>query len=146
MPAVLQIGQVARRTGFSVDAIRFYEKCGLLPRPQRSPGGFRLYPSTSVAELLFVRRAHALGFSLNEIRDLLALRNRRRSACASVRARLQRKIAGLRAKRAELERMEAELRTVLRECDRELRIRGRRRARCPVLAPAKNNGRRKHED
>jgi DNA-binding transcriptional MerR regulator len=64
----LHIGHVAKRTGLTVDAIRFYEKAGLLPRPARTEGGYRLYHEREVADLEFIQKAQQLGFSLNEIR------------------------------------------------------------------------------
>ena len=63
----LQIGQVARETGLTVDAIRFYEKQRLLKRPMRTEGGFRLFSSQVLQSIHFIRRAQELGFSLNEI-------------------------------------------------------------------------------
>lgn len=71
--ASLQIGQVAQRTGLSVDAIRFYEKSGLLARPARTQGGYRLYEEREVADLEFIQKAQQLGFSLNEIRELFSI-------------------------------------------------------------------------
>ena len=71
---VLQIGRVAQRTGLSADTIRFYEKAGLLPRPARSSGGYRLYGEHAIADLEFIQKAQRLGFSLNEIRELFHLR------------------------------------------------------------------------
>jgi DNA-binding transcriptional MerR regulator len=74
--ASLQIGQVAHKTGLSVDAIRFYEKSGLLPRPARTQGGYRLYAEREIADLEFIQKAQRLGFSLNEIRELFSIQRR----------------------------------------------------------------------
>lgn len=74
MGASLHIGKVANRTGLTVDAIRFYEKTGLAPRPARTEGGYRLYHEREVADLEFIQKAQQLGFSLNEIRELLSIR------------------------------------------------------------------------
>jgi DNA-binding transcriptional MerR regulator len=68
--ASLQIGQVAQKTGLSVDAIRFYEKPGLLPRTSRTQSGYRLYQEREIADLEFIQKAQRLGFSLAEIREL----------------------------------------------------------------------------
>ena len=73
MGASLQIGQVAKKTGLTVDAIRFYEKTGLLPRPSRTEGGYRRYHEREVADLEFIQKAQQLGFSLNEIRELFSI-------------------------------------------------------------------------
>jgi DNA-binding transcriptional MerR regulator len=74
----LQIGVVARETGLTVDAIQFYEKSGLLKRPPRSEGGFRLFRQKDLEDLRFVRKAQELGFSLNEVRELAFLTKRER--------------------------------------------------------------------
>ena len=134
----MQIGVVARRLGLSVDAIRFYERSALLsPRP-RTGGGFRRYDESDVETLAFIRRVQNLGFKLEEIRSLLSLRADRLQPCAPVRRRLQAKLTDVRQKRANLQRLERDLRLALRSCDRELR---RRKAHCPILrARRKSDG------
>lgn len=126
----MQIGQASRRTGASADAIRFYERSGLLRRMPRTNGGFRLYSEEDVTTLLFIRRAQRLGFSLVEIRDLVSLRSRRQKPCEQVRKLLQRKLLQIRARVRELLELERDLRSSLRLCNRELRKHG---AQCPVL-------------
>jgi len=88
----MQIGIVAKKIGLSVDAIRFYERNGLLPRPPRTEGGFRRYAENDVETLAFVRRVQGLGFKLSEIRGLLRLRGDRLQPCALVQRRLHEKI------------------------------------------------------
>jgi DNA-binding transcriptional MerR regulator len=126
----MQIGVVAKRTGLSVDAIRFYERSALLPRPTRTPGGFRKYGETDVETLAFIRRVQRLGFTLKEIRDLSWLRGGGLQPCAPVRRRLEGKLADVQRKLTQLQKLEHELRFALRSCDRELRKRG---AHCPIL-------------
>src|SRR5215470_10016154 len=75
MSDTLKIGAVSKRTGLSVDAIRFYEKEGLLKISVRSEGGFRLFREKDLEDLRLIRSAQSLGFSLVEIRDLLSIRN-----------------------------------------------------------------------
>jgi DNA-binding transcriptional MerR regulator len=70
----MHIGSVAKRIGLTPDAIRFYERSALLPRPPRTEGGFRQYSDKDVETLAFVRRVQGLGFKLSEIRSLLNLR------------------------------------------------------------------------
>ncbi len=77
----MQIAIVAKKIGLSVDAIRFYERNGLLPRPPRTQGAFRRYGDTDVETVGFVRRVQGLGFTLSEIRGLLKLRG---IACSPV--------------------------------------------------------------
>ena len=78
----MQIGIVAKKVGLSVDAIRFYERHALLPRPARTQGGFRQYGERDVETLAFIRRVQGLGFKLSEIRGLLSLRGRRSANCS----------------------------------------------------------------
>ena len=131
----MQIGIVAKKIGLSVDAIRFYERNALLPRPPRSQGGFRQYGEDDVEALAFIRRVQRLGFTLSEIRGLLSLRGNRLQPCAPVRRRLEEKLVDVQRKLADLQRLEHELRLALRSCNRELR---KRPAHCPILrAPDK---------
>ena len=131
----LQIGQVARQTGMTVDAIRFYEKQKLLKHPPRTEGGFRLFSAQDLRNIQFIRSAQDLGFSLNEIRELLILQSDQVEACSHVRHMLQAKLASVRTKIADLQKMEEQLATDLKKCDRSLRENGTRDHRdcCPVL-------------
>jgi MerR family copper efflux transcriptional regulator len=126
----MQIGIVAKRIGLSVDAIRFYERNGLLPRPPRTQGGFRRYGENDVETLAFVRRVQGLGFKLSEIRGFLSLRGNRLQPCAPVRRRLEEKLVDVQRKLADLQKLEHELRLALRSCTKELRNRS---AHCPIL-------------
>ncbi|HLW82696.1 MAG TPA: heavy metal-responsive transcriptional regulator [Candidatus Acidoferrales bacterium] len=130
----MRIGVVAKRIGLSVDAIRFYERNALLPRPPRTEGGFRNFGESDVETLAFIRRVQGLGFKLSEIRGFLRLRGNRLQPCAPVRRRLEEKLADVQRKLIELQDLEHELRLALRSCDRELRKRG---ARCPILRSGK---------
>lgn len=131
----MQIGIVAKKIGLSVDAIRFYERNGLLPRPSRTAGGFRRYGDNDVETLAFVRRVQGLGFKLSEIRGLLRLRGSRLQPCAPVQRRLQEKLADVRRKLSDLRKLEHELRMALRSCNKELRTRD---AHCPILTHGKS--------
>jgi DNA-binding transcriptional MerR regulator len=126
----MQIGIVAKKIGLSVDAIRFYERNGLLRRPPRTEGGFRRYAENDVETLAFVRRVQGLGFKLSEIRGLLNLRGSRMQPCAPVRRRLQAKLADVRHKLESLQKLKRELQLALRSCDKELR---KQNAHCPIL-------------
>lgn len=127
----MQIGIVAKRIGLSVDAIRFYERNGLLPRASRTKGGYRRYGENDVERLAFVRRVQGLGFRLSEIRGLLQLRGSRTQPCAPVQRRLQEKLSDVQRKVKELHKLEHELRVALRSCNRELR---KKDAHCPILS------------
>lgn len=135
--AAMQIGEVAKRTSLTVDAIRFYEKRKLLPKAVRSVGRFRLYGESSVARLHFIQQMQGLGFSLREVGELIQLRERKVEACESVRQLLTTKRADVRAKMRELRRLERELEADFRKCSRELNHRRRHAAcPCPVLEEA----------
>lgn len=130
----LQIGEVARRTELTVDAIRFYEKRRLLPKAMRTTGHFRLYTAEDIDRIRFIQRMQALGFSLREIKELGNLRARRVDACESVRKLLTAKLAEVRSKMRELARLESELAGDLRKCSAELKHRRQHApAACPVL-------------
>ena len=126
----MQIGTIANKIGLSVDAIRFYERTSLLPRPPRTQGGFRKYGESDIETLGFIRRVQGLGFTLKEVRELLELRRSRLQPCAPVRRRLQQKVGHICRKLADLRKLERELRMALRNCNREMR---RRSAHCPLL-------------
>jgi DNA-binding transcriptional MerR regulator len=126
----MQIGIVAKKIGLSVDAIRFYERNGLLPRPPRTEGGFRRYGKSDVGTLAFVRRVQGLGFKLSEIRGLLRLRGNRLQPCAPVQRRLKEKLADVQRKLGDLHKLDHELRLALRGCNKEMR---KRHAHCPIL-------------
>jgi DNA-binding transcriptional MerR regulator len=129
----MQTGIVAKKVGLSVDAIRFYERNALLRRAPRTEGGFRQYGEDDLETLGFIRRVQSLGFKLSEIRSLLNLQGSRLQPCAPVRRKLQEKLADVRQKLANLQRLEGELQVALRSCDRELLKRG---AHCPILREA----------
>ena len=136
----MQIGELAKRTSLSVDAIRFYEKRKLLPKPARTEGRFRLYAADDIERLNFIRQMHGLGFSLREIGELTDLRAQKVDACESVRDLLKRKLADVRGKLRELEQLESELVNDLKQCNRELSHRKRHAAcACPVLEEAQTN-------
>jgi len=134
MAGTVHIGEAAKLAGVSVDAVRFYQKLGLVHVPARSTGGYRLFDEDQIHNLKFVRHAQDLGFSLSEIRDLLALRQEPH-ACAEVQSMLKRKVADVREKIKSLSVLEAELAKELRNCDRELRSKRavKHKDCCPLL-------------
>jgi DNA-binding transcriptional MerR regulator len=132
----MHIGGVARKIGLSPDAIRFYERNALLPRPSRTPGGFRQYADTDLEILRFIRQTQGLGFTLKEVRELLALRGSRLQPCAPVSLRLQKKLLQVRRKLRDLQTLQHQLQSALRTCRKELH---RKNARCPLLSGTKLN-------
>ena len=114
----IQIGELSRQTGCHVETIPYYERVGLLPRPPRSAGRYRLYNTDDVRRLAFVRRARELGFSLDEVRALLVLSaGDSENTCAEVRELAARHLADVRAKIADLREMERLLAKAVRRCD-----------------------------
>ncbi len=89
------IGQVARACGVGVETIRFYEREGLVPQPERPGVGFRRYPPDTTKRIIFIQRSKALGFSLREIRELLSLRVDSARSCNQVRKHAEAKITDI---------------------------------------------------
>ncbi len=147
MAEAIHIGQAAKVSGASVDTIRFYQKLGLIKSATRSAGGYRLFDEEQIRDLQFVRHAQELGFSLSEIKELLALR-KKHHACSEVQSMLECKLTDVRAKIEGLGRLEAELRGALRTCNRALRLNpaAKHEDCCPLLERPdrtnKSNGKR----
>ena len=131
--ATFQIGELARRTALSIDAIRFYERRKLLPPASRSAGRFRLYTPDAIERLRFVRRMQGLGFSLQEIKELMGVRADRTHACSAVRQFLKTKLADVTVRIRELQQLESELNADLRKCNRALKQQRGKTCGCPVL-------------
>ena len=110
------IGELARVAGVGVETVRFYERKGLIERPARPASGFRSYPREAVSRLAFVREAQALGFTLREVRDLLALRANPETDCAAVRGHAAARLSRLEARTAQLACMCVALRELLARC------------------------------
>lgn len=114
----IQIGELSRRSGCNIETIRYYERIGLLPRPARSASRYRLYDPDDVSRLTFVHRARELGFSLEEVRTLLALSTEQSGdACSEVREVAASHLIDVRAKIADLRSMERALVDAVRRCD-----------------------------
>jgi MerR family mercuric resistance operon transcriptional regulator len=111
------IGAVSKHTGANVETIRYYERAGLLPAPPRSSGGYRLYGTDHVKRLNFIRRARVLGFSLAEVRRLLALADQRRRPCAEVRGVAAAHLEEVKGKIADLRKIERVLKETIARCE-----------------------------
>lgn len=112
----MKIGDVARRTDVSVAAIRYYERLGLVPQAPRSHSGYRRFDEDSVRRLRFIQRAQALGFSLEEIGELLSLQGADDATAADVAERAAIKLADIEAKITDLAGMRDSLRALAGEC------------------------------
>ena len=112
----LTTAEVAREGGVNTETIHYYERHGLLPKPPRTPSGYRVFSADSVQRLRFIRRAQELGFTLNEIKELLAIKVRRGSSCADVRRKAEAKIADVDAKIRHLQAIREALREITATC------------------------------
>lgn len=124
----MTIGQLAKQARVNRETVRYYERRRLLQRPARSTGGYRVFSDDAVRRLRFIRHAKMLGFSLEEIRELLALRVNSIDTCEQVRERTQRKIDDIEQKIEALKRMKDVLSELDTACSRR-----RKTDQCPVL-------------
>lgn len=127
--AQLTIGRLARLGGVNLETIRYYERRGLLPKPTRTAAGYRQFSPESARRLRFIRRAQALGFSLDEIRDLLALHSAPQPNRSSIRAHAKAKVEDIKRKIADLHAMRRTLEQLVSRCEHcEPSI------ECPIIA------------
>lgn len=114
---MMRIGELGKKADCLVQTVRFYESEGLLPEPARSEGNFRLYDEVHLQRLLFIRRCRAKDMTLDEIRQLLNLRDRPELGRGEVNALVDAHIAQVRTKMKELRALERELMDLRRSCD-----------------------------
>ena len=127
----LRIGELAAASGITRDALRYYERQGLLPRSHRTTGGFREYDGAAVERVRFIKQAQSHGLTLREIRDLVSHQSDAgRTRCRRVRELLARKLTQLDTRRREIDAFYETLHEYLEMCDRALAGSG---AECPVV-------------
>jgi len=124
----LKIGEVAQRGGVSLQAIRYYEREGLLPEPPRLASGYRLFPDTAVRRVHFIKRAQELGFSLAEIRELLSLRENADADAQDMRDRAIAKVVDIEQKIRRLWVMKDALKALAESCPGSGPL-----SECPIL-------------
>jgi DNA-binding transcriptional MerR regulator len=110
----VRIGELADQLGVTTKGVRFYESIGLLPEPARDRSGYRSYGDGDVERLRFIKTAQRLGLSLDEIKEIVAFRDRGERPCAYVAGVLQRQVAGLDERIREMRRLRDELKTLER--------------------------------
>jgi len=140
----LTSSQLARRAGVSVEALRFYERRGLLEPPPRTAAGYRQYPPQAVTRLLFIKRAQELGFTLREVAELASLRLEPGTDCGDVKRRAEGKLADIEAKIKTLQRMRKALRGLTSACAGRGPL-----SACPIidaLEPAERLGKKRRGD
>ena len=124
----LTIGTVAKEAQVNLQTIRYYEREGLLPEPPRRPSGYRMFSSDSVRRVRFIKRAQELGFSLTEIKELLALRVDAKTSCAEVKARARAKLADVEEKISALRAIKKALAGLTTTCTGRGPV-----SECPIL-------------
>lgn len=128
MPKPLTIGRVAKQADIHIETIRYYERRGLLPDPPRTEAGYRQYDAESITRLRFIKEAQALGFTLEEIQGLLALRVDKETSCEDVRRQAEHKVADIEAKINTLQAMHDALQEMITAC-----AQGGPSGECPLL-------------
>jgi len=123
----LAIGELSRRSGVNIETIRYYERIKMLPPPPRTAGGRRVFGAMDLRTLTFIRRSRELGFSLDQIRALLRLNGPDRAACREVREIAAHRLEDIRAKLADLKKLERLLARTVARCS------GNTAPDCPVL-------------
>ncbi|KAF2989291.1 helix-turn-helix domain-containing protein (plasmid) [Methylocystis sp. MJC1] len=131
----LTIGQLAAAAGVNLETVRYYERIKLMPPPARTASGYRAYEEGHIRRLAFIRRARELGFSIEQIRALLALAEPSRISCAEVREIARAHLDDVRLKLADLARLEGILADTISGCS------GDPAPSCPVLDMLATSGR-----
>jgi len=124
----MKIGELARQAGVAIDTVRYYERQGLLPEAERTRSGYRCYAAPDVERVRFIRRAKALGFTLSEIGELLALSGRRGADMAGMKRAAEAKLADVDARLAELQRIRGGLEALVASCPGHGEL-----EHCPIL-------------
>ncbi len=124
----LKRGNLAKMAGVNIETIRYYEKQGILPEPDRSPSGYRQYDEETVNQIRFVKRAQQLGFSLSEIKQLLKLSEGEITDCDEVKDIALKKLEAIREKITNLQKLDSILSNLATQCERQQTIKG-----CPII-------------
>lgn len=123
-----KIGEAAKKAGVHKETLRYYERRGLIPEPDRRRSGYRIFTDEHVQRIKFIKRAQELGFTLSEIEDLLTLRVDHHTTCADVRQRAERKLTDVEEKIAELQKIRDALQHLTDLCQGEGPT-----SECPIL-------------
>jgi MerR family transcriptional regulator, copper efflux regulator len=125
---IYSIGQVAKRSGISVETIRYYEKEGLLEEPERKESGYRQYQQDAITRLSFIKQGKELGFSLREISELLSIKSDGKNLCHEVKQLAQEKLDNIESKIKMLQRMRKSLKKLVDSCPGQAALN-----ECPIL-------------
>lgn len=136
-----RIGELARRTGVSTKTIRYYEAVGLLPAPGRTESGYRTYGEADAGRLAFIRAAKEFGFTLGEIREILAVRDRDELPCPYVLGLVRKKLADLQDRIRRLQLLSGDLEAIVRNAEaRSAAVRARHGEYCHVIENRRQRG------
>lgn len=139
----MQIGEIAKKGGISVQTVRFYERKGLLPNPPRKASGYRVYADAHLRRLTFIRQAKALGFSLGEIREILRMRGRGQRPCGTVLLLAEQHLRTIERQLQQLSRFRDELRRAILRWKRSGKQRLSADAFCALIENTIRDGNRK---
>ncbi len=124
---MVTIGALSKQTGCHIETVRYYERIGVLLKPPRTEGGFRLYGREQIKRLMFVRRSRELGFSLGEIRTLLKLVDGKQYTCREVKALMEEHLGDIKKKISDLKRLQKTLADISSQCE------GGMVPECPII-------------
>ncbi len=122
------IGKIAQNSGVTVETVRYYEKQGLILKPDRGANGYRRYSKDAARQVRFIKRAQEVGFTLKDIKELLSLKADPEASCCDVRARAERKVQEMEDKIITLTRMKNVLSTWVTDCEGQGPT-----SQCPIL-------------
>lgn len=128
----MTIGGLSRQTECNIETIRYYEKIGMLPTPRRTEGGHRVYNEAHARRLQFIRRARALGFSLDDVRRLLTLSEGKSKSCGKVKTLAETHLEDIQSRIRDLKAMEKVLKQLVNQCT------GRIAPVCPIIDSLQN--------
>jgi len=133
----LTIGNLAKLAEVHIETLRYYERQGIVPRPPRTISNYRRYPEDTIRRVRFVKHSRKLGFSLEEIKELLALRGTHGAGCRNVQQRAAAKIKEIEEKIRSLQAMRRSLRNLVEQCKGKAPL-----TECPILESLDSNGKR----
>jgi len=132
MKDTFQIGEMARKIGVQPESIRYYERIGLLPKPRRGTGGYRLFSRDDLGRVELIKKMQALGFSLDQIRRMLELKFTHGHSCQHVRDGLRQKLEAIDRQIADLRAFRKDVAQALKTCERSMEVHASEDY-CPVL-------------
>jgi Cu(I)-responsive transcriptional regulator len=128
----MKAGLLSKKADINIETLRYYESIGLLPKPKRLDSGYRIYSETDLKQLLFIKHAKILGFSLKEIKELLYLKVDKERNCTDVRQIAEKKISEIDFKLKEMEKIKKALTKLAEKC------RNKNAEECPILNEIEN--------